>query len=134
MVHVPTMAQLVNHQVAHQLGSQEHQAHIKAQGTAGTATSPAGALRADLHAIRSQVGITGQRRLIADGETDGHADRFWAAALAASAARTVYQPYEYRPASGARGGGGGGFLDEPEDRIEREPFRPALGARIRGAL
>lgn len=97
---------------------------------------PAGdtALRSDLHAIRSQVGITGQRRLIADGETDGHADRFWAAALAASAARTVYQPYEYRPASGARGGGGGGFLDEPEDRIEREPFRPALGARIRGAL
>ena len=40
------------------------------------------ALRADLHAIKSQVGATGQRRLVADGDTDGHADRFWAAAMA----------------------------------------------------
>jgi phage FluMu gp28-like protein len=38
---------------------------------------PAGdvVLRADLHAIQSQVGITGTRRLVADGDTDGHADR-----------------------------------------------------------
>lgn len=60
---------------------------------------PAGdvALRADLHAIKSQVGITGARRLVADDDTDGHADRFWAAALAVSAGQVVYQPYEYRP-------------------------------------
>lgn len=60
---------------------------------------PAGdpVLRADLHAIKSQVGLTGQRRLVADSETDGHADRFWAAALAVAAARTSYQPYDYRP-------------------------------------
>lgn len=60
---------------------------------------PAGdpVLRADLHAIKSQVGVTGIRRLIADDDTDGHADRFWAAALAASAGRLAYQPYEYRP-------------------------------------
>jgi phage FluMu gp28-like protein len=60
---------------------------------------PAGdpVLRADLHAIKSQVGITGQRRLVADSDTDGHADRFWAAALAVAAARTAYQPYAYRP-------------------------------------
>lgn len=60
---------------------------------------PAGdvVLRADLHAIKSQVGLTGQRRLIADGDTDGHADRFWAAALACGAAHTGYQPYAYRP-------------------------------------
>jgi len=43
-------------------------------------------LRADLHAIKSQVGATGIRRLVADGETDGHADRFWAGALAVAAA------------------------------------------------
>jgi phage FluMu gp28-like protein len=61
---------------------------------------PAGdaVLRADLHAIRSQVGVTGQRRLVADGDTDGHADRFWAAALACSAARTGRLEYAYRAA------------------------------------
>lgn len=64
-----------------------------------TARIPAGdtVLRSDLHAIKSQVGLTGQRRLIADGDTDGHADRFWAGALACGAARTAYQPYAYRP-------------------------------------
>jgi len=64
---------------------------------------PAGdvVLRADLHAIQSQVGITGTRRLVADGDTDGHADRFWAAALAVGAARTTYQPYAYRPVPNA---------------------------------
>ncbi|MEO1950687.1 terminase family protein [Thioclava sp.] len=53
-------------------------------------------LRADLHAIKSQVGVTGTRRLVADGDTDGHADRFWAAALAASAGQVEYQPYAYQ--------------------------------------
>ena len=70
-----------------------------------TITTNAGVetLRADLHAIKSQVGLTGQRRLIADGDSDGHADRFWAAALAAGAARTTYQPYAYRPVPRASG-------------------------------
>lgn len=60
---------------------------------------PAGdpVLRADLHAIKSQVGVTGTRRLIADDDTDGHADRFWAGAMATSAGQLTYQPYEYRP-------------------------------------
>ncbi|MFB9148746.1 phage terminase large subunit family protein [Roseovarius ramblicola] len=53
-------------------------------------------LRADLHAIRSRVGPTGIRRLISDGETDGHADRFWAGALAVSAADGGEVPMEYR--------------------------------------
>jgi phage FluMu gp28-like protein len=59
---------------------------------------PAGdpVLRADLHAIKSVVGPNGIRRLVADGDTDGHADRFWAAALAAAAAATEYQPYAYQ--------------------------------------
>ena len=49
---------------------------------------PAGdrALRADLHAIRKVVGLTGAPRLLADDDTDGHADRFWAGALACAAA------------------------------------------------
>lgn len=58
-------------------------------------------LRADLHAISSVTGPTGIRRLVADGESDGHADRFWAGALAASAANTNYQPYAYRPVTRA---------------------------------
>ena len=60
---------------------------------------PAGdvVLRADLHAIQSQTGITGNRRLVADGDTDGHADRFWAFALAVGAAQMPYQEYAYRP-------------------------------------
>lgn len=60
---------------------------------------PAGdpVLRADLHAIKSRVGPTGIRRLVAAGETDGHADRFWALALAVGAAETDYQPFADRP-------------------------------------
>ena len=53
-------------------------------------------LRADLHAIKKQVGVTGTPRLIADGDTDGHADRFWSFAMATSAAQTSYQPYAYQ--------------------------------------
>ncbi|TRD18384.1 terminase large subunit domain-containing protein [Palleronia caenipelagi] len=60
---------------------------------------PAGdvALRADLHAIRSVTGATGIRRLVADTDTDGHADRFWACALAVGCAETGAQPYAYTP-------------------------------------
>ncbi|MCF6432920.1 terminase family protein [Leisingera sp. MMG026] len=54
-------------------------------------------LRADLHSIKSVTGPTGLRRLVADTDTDGHADRFWAAAMASKAAETDYQPYSYRP-------------------------------------
>lgn len=54
-------------------------------------------LRADLHAIKSQVGLTGVRRLVADGDSDGHADRFWAGALAVSGASELHQPFDYRP-------------------------------------
>lgn len=54
-------------------------------------------LRADLHSIKSVTGPTGIRRLVADNDGDGHADRFWAGAMATSAANTNYQPYAYRP-------------------------------------
>lgn len=54
-------------------------------------------LRADLHSIKSVTGPTGIRRLVADNDSDGHADRFWAGAMATSAAKTNYQPYSYRP-------------------------------------
>lgn len=65
---------------------------------------PAGdpVLRADLHSIKSQVGLTGIRRLVADGDTDGHADRFWAGALAISAAELGETEYDYQGVSGMR--------------------------------
>lgn len=54
------------------------------------------ALRADLHAIKKQVGATGIPRLIADGETDGHADRFWGLALACAAGADGHQSIEFQ--------------------------------------
>ena len=50
-------------------------------------------LRRDLHAIRTEIGPTGNPRLLADrGDTDGHADRFWACCLAAAAAASSAGP------------------------------------------
>ncbi len=58
------------------------------------------ALRRDLHSIKAETTLTGAPRLVAERSgTDGHADRFWALALAASAAAVsnTHQPYEYTP-------------------------------------
>lgn len=65
---------------------------------------PAGdpVLRADLHSIKSQVGLTGARRLVADGDSDGHADRFWALALAVSAADMGVESFGYQGVPGTR--------------------------------
>ena len=53
------------------------------------------ALRRDLHALRAEAGPTGAPRLMAErAGTDGHADRFWALALACLAARTGTAPIE----------------------------------------
>ena len=51
---------------------------------------PSGELRRDLHAVRAEAGPTGAPRLMAERSgTDGHADRFWALALACAAARAT---------------------------------------------
>ena len=75
-------------------------------------------LRADLHSVKSVVGVTGTRRLVADGDSDGHADRFWAGALAASAAREAPASYEYTalPSARSRFAGAIDDDDEPENR------------------
>ena len=60
------------------------------------------ALRADLHSIKAETGPTGAPRLVAERSgTDGHADRFWALALACAAASEPAGPIEFH-ASGAR--------------------------------
>ena len=56
-------------------------------------------LRRDLHAVRAEEGPTGAPRLASDrSNTDGHADRFWALALAAAAARTGAVEFAYTAA------------------------------------
>ena len=53
------------------------------------------ALRADLNAVRAEPGPTGAPRLIAERSgTDGHADRFWAMALAIFGARSALGAFE----------------------------------------
>lgn len=51
-------------------------------------------LRRDLHSVRAEAGPTGAPRLIADDSSDGHADRFWACALACAAAAGAAGPFE----------------------------------------
>jgi len=89
-------------------------------------------LRADLHAVKSRVGPTGIRRLIADGETDGHADRFWALALAVTAAEGPEMEYGYRSASDQIGHNGGPSMFEDPASREYGWYRPPLGRGMRG--
>ena len=52
-------------------------------------------LRRDLHSMRAEDGPTGTPRLVAErAGTDGHADRFWALALACAAAAEAAGPIE----------------------------------------
>ncbi len=60
---------------------------------------PAGdrVLRADLHSVRKEVGVTGGVRLLVGAEQEGdgsHADRFWAAALGCGAMQGLGGPIE----------------------------------------
>lgn len=58
-------------------------------------------LRTDLHSVKREVGATGAPRLVAERTEAGHADRFWALALAAASAdgggRLVIAPFEAAP-------------------------------------
>ncbi|MCY4480372.1 MAG: hypothetical protein OXB97_10795 [Rhodospirillales bacterium] len=68
-----------------------------------------GDLRRDLHAVRAEAGPTGAPRLLAERSgTDGHADRFWALALACTAARDGNASIEGASA-GPRAAGLAGF-------------------------
>ncbi|MEM7047835.1 MAG: terminase family protein [Pseudomonadota bacterium] len=49
-------------------------------------------LRDDLHKIRKVTGPTGNPRLVANADAQGHADRAWAAMLGAAAAQTACAP------------------------------------------
>jgi phage FluMu gp28-like protein len=53
-------------------------------------------LRDDLHSIAKAVSETGSVRLVHDGESDGHGDRFWAASLCVNAASGGTQLIRYQ--------------------------------------
>jgi phage FluMu gp28-like protein len=53
-------------------------------------------IREDLHSITKAVSQTGAVRLVHDGTSDGHGDRFWAAALCADAADVGPVEYGYQ--------------------------------------
>lgn len=55
-------------------------------------------IRADLRSVTKQVSAGGNIRFTAERTPDGHADRFWALALAIEAAGGPIQEYGYQPA------------------------------------
>lgn len=59
-------------------------------------------LRDDLHSITKAFTATGGVRLVHDGESDGHGDRFWAAALCVSAANDNAAPIDVHTLPGSR--------------------------------
>jgi hypothetical protein len=70
--------------------------------------------------------------VVPEGHRAAHADRFWAAALAVSAAREGSVDYAYRPA-----GAGAGTLPDglPDLSAPVRPWwRPPLGARLTGRI
>lgn len=56
-------------------------------------------IRADLRSVTKQVTTAGNVRFTAERTPDGHADRFWALALAVEASSTATVEYGYRSAS-----------------------------------
>jgi phage FluMu gp28-like protein len=59
-------------------------------------------LRQDLHSVQRVAGPTGAPRLVAERSDNGHADRFWALALAVSAASESVPVYAYEAVSRRR--------------------------------
>jgi len=97
------------------------------------------ALRDDIHSLRAEPGATGAPRLVADRkDSDGHADRFWALALAAYGLADLAGPFEARlgpPLTTAALGGGagygqpGGYRVDPHLNIVRSPLAGPIGWR-----
>lgn len=66
-------------------------------------------LRADLHSVTRETGATGIPRLTAERDGNGHADRFWALALAVAAAGEIVTDYRQTQSTGQRAASKLGF-------------------------
>ena len=84
------------------------------------------ALRRDLHSVRRAAGPTGAPRLVAERGPGGHADRFWALALAVAASRGVREAFAYHPARPFPAGAWNRAAPGERDRFER-PVRVTAG-------
>ncbi len=67
-------------------------------------------IRADLRKVQKVVTAAGNIRFVAESTPDGHADRFWALALALHAASNPSAPIEYMSSGMPRGYDAQGFL------------------------
>jgi phage FluMu gp28-like protein len=67
-------------------------------------------IRADLRAVTKQVTSTGNVRFTAESTPDGHADHFWALALAKQAASSPSAPIEFRSSGKPYGYDAQGFM------------------------
>ena len=67
-------------------------------------------IRADLRAVTKQVTPTGNVRFTAERTPDGHADHFWALALAKAAASDPSAPIEFMSSGQPRGYDAQGFM------------------------
>lgn len=67
-------------------------------------------IRADLRKVQKTVTAAGNIRFVAESTPDGHADRFWALALAVHAASEPSAPIEFTSSGQARGYDAQGFM------------------------
>ena len=67
-------------------------------------------IRADLRAVTKQTTAAGNIRFTAERTADGHADHFWALALAQQAASSPSAPIEYTSTGQPRGADAQGFM------------------------
>lgn len=84
-----------------------------------------GAIRADLRSITKQVTAAGNIRFTAERTPDGHADHFWALALAVHSAGQGGQSYGYEPVGRSRSNPFDTVDDD--DSGDRSWWRPPLG-------
>lgn len=91
-------------------------------------------LRADLLSVRRETAVTGAPRLVARRTALGHADRFWALALAVAAAGGKRRSYDYEPAPRerhrwpGRHEAGGELADaDPDDDLDEDPDPMLVG-------
>lgn len=67
-------------------------------------------IRADLRKVQKVVTAAGNIRFVAESTPDGHADRFWALALALHAGSDPSAPIEYQSSGQPRGADAQGFM------------------------
>lgn len=88
-------------------------------------------IRRDLNSVRKVTSASGRVRYVAERTQDGHADYFWALALAVHAADVPYQPVEYESVIRRRFLPSGGVAGVPagvHGRPARDPVWSGRGA------